>query len=243
MKARALLPICGLVAVTGFVSAPSAGSAQDIETVARQRGIELPAAYYEQIRRDPTAYEFSRALFNRTAPGMTTAPGQAAPARTAWEGIVTLPVVLALFSDSPDPHITRDMIEASLFVGPAEMGTITEAYLEMSRGALEGSRRRLRLGPREPDAVRGRWGHNRLRFRREDRRVPDGCARRARHGHRLRPVRQRRTGRRREQRGRRRLCRRDHLRVSGSGGLVRWAGHLAPPLDDARADGRTVQHG
>ena len=49
---------------------------------------------------------------------------------------MTLPVVLALFSDSPEPAITRAMVDASLFTGPAPRGTVTESYLEMSRGEL-----------------------------------------------------------------------------------------------------------
>ena len=119
-----LLSSMALVAVVAI--APTEACAQDIETVARQRGIQLPEAYFQQLREDPTAYEFTRALFRRGA-----------PARTASEGVVTLPVVLALFSDSPSPHITRDMIDASLFTGPATLGTVSEAYLEMSRGALD----------------------------------------------------------------------------------------------------------
>lgn len=120
-----------------FVGLAAPAGAQDLEALAQQRGLALPAAYYEEIRRDPTAYEFSRALFNRT--GLRTPAGAplATPQRTASHGVVTLPVVLALFSDSPQPHITRDMVDASLFVGPAERGTVTDVYLEMSRGALE----------------------------------------------------------------------------------------------------------
>jgi M6 family metalloprotease-like protein len=112
-------------AVTAALS-PLTSSAQDVESVARLRGIPLPAAYYETVRQDPTAYEFGRALFNRVG-----------PARAASSGVVTLPVVLALFSDSRDPHISRGAIDAALFVGPAARGTVTESYLEMSRDALE----------------------------------------------------------------------------------------------------------
>ena len=45
-------------------------------------------------------------------------------------------MILALFSDSEEPHITQEMIQKSLFDGPTTHGTITEAYLEISRGAL-----------------------------------------------------------------------------------------------------------
>ncbi len=118
-----------MLAPAAALGSPFTGAAlqaQDIEAVARMRGLALPAAYYETVRQDPGAFEFSRALFNR-----------AAPASTVSQGVVTLPVVLALFSDSPEPHISRDAVDASLFAGPAARGTVTEAYLEMSRGALE----------------------------------------------------------------------------------------------------------
>jgi immune inhibitor A len=131
------IPALGAVALAATTACASL-AAQDIEELARQRGIPLPAAYYDRVRVDPTAYQFSRALFNRTGVRPTVEGAAAAPLRTASHGVVTLPVVLALFSDSPNPpQITRDMIDQSLFTGPAPRGTVTEAYLEMSRGALE----------------------------------------------------------------------------------------------------------
>jgi M6 family metalloprotease-like protein len=104
---------------------PGHAIAQDIEAVSALSGVPLPAAYYETVRSDPTAYTFSRAFFARTG-----------PAAAGVAGAVRIPVVLGLFSDSADPDITRDMVQASLFDGPAVHGTLTAAYLEMSRGAL-----------------------------------------------------------------------------------------------------------
>ncbi len=113
-----------VVGMNGLAVAPV--SAQDIEAAARKYGVALPSAYYQQLRMNPDMYEFERAFFNRVPPGRTSAFGEA-----------RLPVVLALFSDSPEvPDISREMVQAALFSGPAERGTITEAYLEMSRGAL-----------------------------------------------------------------------------------------------------------
>jgi M6 family metalloprotease-like protein len=100
--------------------------AQDIEAAGRINAVQLPASYYQQIRATPDRYEFERALFNRAAPG-----------RTAAFGEVRLPVVLILFSDSPEvPTVARGDVQNSLFLGPSQRGTITEAYLEISRGAL-----------------------------------------------------------------------------------------------------------
>jgi M6 family metalloprotease-like protein len=83
-------------------------------------------AYYETLRADPAAYTFERAFFARTGPGRVGAVG----------GTVKMPVVLALFGDSDAPDVSRDMVQAALFDGPAEHGTLTDAYVEMSRGAL-----------------------------------------------------------------------------------------------------------
>lgn len=116
----------GLGALMILGGVPEVASAQDIETTARIRGIPLPAAYYRQVQESPDFYEFKRALFNRSEFQRTPAHGDA-----------SIPVVLALFNDSEaEPHITREMVQAALFSGPAPRGTITEAYLEISRGAL-----------------------------------------------------------------------------------------------------------
>jgi len=101
-------------------------AAQDIEAAARAQGIELPALYYQRIQQDPTAFEFQRALFRRSSPAGTAAFGE-----------VRLPVVLGLFADSEaEPRITTEMVQQSLFDGPSQRGTVTDSYLEMSRGGL-----------------------------------------------------------------------------------------------------------
>jgi M6 family metalloprotease-like protein len=115
------------------LACPPGVLAQDLDAAARARGVPLPAAYYEQVRSDPSAYTFTHALLRRAA----AAPrGARMPARAGVAGTVRLPVLLALFSDSPSPHITREMVQTALFDGPAPHGTLTEAYLEMSSGAL-----------------------------------------------------------------------------------------------------------
>jgi M6 family metalloprotease-like protein len=104
--------------------APAA--AQDIEALSALRGIPLPAAYYERIRQDPDAFELPNGLFKMSPDG----PRPAA----LLEGTARLPVVLALFADSRDPHISRESVARALFIGPAAAGTITAFYEEMSRG-------------------------------------------------------------------------------------------------------------
>ena len=112
--------------LTALLTCGQAVVGQDIEALAASRGIQLPGAYFRQVQEHPGFYEFERALFNRVEIGQTAARGE-----------VRLPVVLSLFSDSPeDPLISREMVQAALFSGPAEHGTITDSYLEMSRGVL-----------------------------------------------------------------------------------------------------------
>lgn len=116
-----------LIAVAASAAlSPGTICAQDIQAAARMQGIELPEAYYQRITLDPSAFEFQRALFRRADPEETAAFGE-----------VRLPVILGLFADSEaEPRITADMVRESLFDGPSQRGTVTDSYLEMSRGAL-----------------------------------------------------------------------------------------------------------
>lgn len=116
-----------VAASAGLLVLPPAAAPQDLAAVSEMRGVPLPAVYYENVRADPTAYQFARALLARTGPG-TVGP---------VAGTVQIPVVLGLFVDSGTPGVTREQVQAALFDGPAAQGTITDAYLEMSRGALE----------------------------------------------------------------------------------------------------------
>lgn len=113
-----------LAALLGSIARPV--SAQDIEAVAGLRGIPLPSAYYEAVRRNPLAFELPNGLFRSSPEG---------PQRVAAvTGTVRIPVVLALFADSPEPHIRAEEVRASLFDGPTDAGTLTASYEEMSRG-------------------------------------------------------------------------------------------------------------
>ena len=120
----ALMGVVVALVASGVMPGPVVG--QDIVTTARLRGIQLPDVYYRQVQERPDLYEFERALFNRSEVQRTPAQGDA-----------RIPVVLALFNDSPaEPHITQEMVQAALFSGPSARATITQAYLEISRGAL-----------------------------------------------------------------------------------------------------------
>jgi M6 family metalloprotease-like protein len=119
---RALL--CSAVVLAALAGQPVAG--QDIEAVSALRGIPLPAGYYEAVRRNPLAFELPNGLFRASPDG----PLQV----SAITGTARMPVILALFSDSPEPHISPEQVRASIFEGPAPSGTLTASYEEMSRG-------------------------------------------------------------------------------------------------------------
>ena len=84
----------GLMATALVVGTPVA--AQDIEAVARMRGIELPAAYYQRVQTDPTAYKLPNGFFRTTADGRRVA--------TRASGTMKIPIVLALFAVADDHH-------------------------------------------------------------------------------------------------------------------------------------------
>jgi immune inhibitor A len=99
---------------------------QDVEALSALRGIPLPAAYWDRVRADPDVFELPNGLFRMTPAGPQRA--------SLLEGTARLPVVLALFADSREPHIAPEDVARSLFTGPAPLGTVTEYYEEISRG-------------------------------------------------------------------------------------------------------------
>lgn len=102
-------------------------AAQDIEAEAQLRGIPLPDSYYRTIQENPNAFSLPNGLFRVDSNGLRRAP---------VTGTASVPVVLALFSDSESPYPTfsESEIQRVLFDGPAEKGTITDAMTEMSLG-------------------------------------------------------------------------------------------------------------
>lgn len=125
------LPASALTAPARTASAlPSPALPQDMELASALSGVPLPAAYYTRKAADPMAFELGNGLFGPRSPLLPLAPA----ARREFTGVARLPVVLALFSDSPEPSFTEGDIDQAVFTGPAGTGTFSEFYEEVSRG-------------------------------------------------------------------------------------------------------------
>jgi len=109
-----------------FAGAVGPASAQHIAPPQGVRGGVIPAAYFQRLALDPTAFTLPNGLFRADADGLPMA-GEA----FGTKGLVVLP---ALFADSPTPSVSQVAIDQALFTGPATRGTLTDAYTEMSRG-------------------------------------------------------------------------------------------------------------
>lgn len=127
------------------LAATAAGvAAQDVEHLAEHYGTPLPDTYFELRARIPDAFRFEHGRAARArAAGRIRAPGPGGPGplralgprEGPVEGEFRFPVLLGLFSDSPQQMaFTPDTIEADLF-GDHD-GTITAFYSEMSEGRL-----------------------------------------------------------------------------------------------------------
>lgn len=148
-KARSIL----LAGAAVLVFAPGL-IAQDVELLGRIHGTRPPQAYYDLIRRDPGAFQYRRALMRRglnlddlpdvrpqgqaMAPGVyrsqlaTLSMGQRVE---AVEGTFNFPLILGLFSDSPDPlaPYSQTNVQREFFDGPnSRYKTIPEFYAEIS---------------------------------------------------------------------------------------------------------------
>jgi M6 family metalloprotease-like protein len=140
---------------------PTDGSAQDVEMLAEQHGTRPPPGYYDQMRRDPASYRWRGRAWrpalrfdDPNEPGAGRAPGPArasggtspsgpslilGPREGPVAGDVVFPLLLGLYSDSPDPSapFRAQDVEEQYFTGPNPNGaTLTEYYAELSFGRL-----------------------------------------------------------------------------------------------------------
>ena len=160
MAARVTAPIAVTAAVTIAVTAglPAGGlSAQDVELLAEHYGSIPPAAYFEELSRNPGAYRPARGWRSRLGLGAAAGAFGVAPLRGAAVlgrraggviGTFEIPLLLGLYSDSPGipsadvgaapgVTLTRATVQQEFFDGPnSRFATITEFYTDLSGGLV-----------------------------------------------------------------------------------------------------------
>ena len=151
----AIRVMVALAVTVGLV--PSALGAQDVELLAEHYGTTPPAAYFEELGRNPAAYRPSRGWRSRLglsaavgAPGVAALRGAAVLGRRPGGvvGTFKIPLLLGLYSDTPSipnadvgaaPGVSlrRDIVQQEFFDGPnGRLKTITEFYSELSGGLV-----------------------------------------------------------------------------------------------------------
>lgn len=124
----------------------------DVERLGFVNGTQPPPAYFDELRRDPSAFDFSvggqaRLLglqeaaardFQAIALQRSIQAMSLGPLSNAVAGTIRFPLVLGLFSDTPaPPPYSSARVQTEFFSGPNSNGqTITEFYAAMSRGML-----------------------------------------------------------------------------------------------------------
>ena len=148
--------VMAVLAVTvGLV--PGLLCAQDVELLAEHYGTTPPAAYFEELARNPAAYRPARGWRARLrlsaavgAPGGAALRAAGVLGRRA-EGVAgdfKIPLLLGLYSDTPmipsadvgaalGVSLTRDVVQQEFFDGPnSRFSTIPEFYTELSGGRV-----------------------------------------------------------------------------------------------------------
>ena len=151
---RASLLVFLALALTALpFSAPAHG--QDVEMLGERFGTQPPPGYWEELARDPNAFQFEREGLARLRymQQLRGAPFQEligpggeraafiGPRDVPMVGTFRFPLVLGLFSDSPEPAFTQERVQQEFFDGPnSYYRTIPEFFDEMSGGrvTLEG---------------------------------------------------------------------------------------------------------
>ncbi|HEU0301593.1 MAG TPA: M6 family metalloprotease domain-containing protein, partial [Longimicrobium sp.] len=92
--------------------------------------------YYDRIRRDPDFFEHKRHWPSyRAAPQLTPGGEPVSVENQPLRGELHMVVIMALFSDSPEPALSAGSVRETLF-GANPRGNLTEYYQELSGGLL-----------------------------------------------------------------------------------------------------------
>ena len=124
MRRRQMLATA-LILLGVAATVPHGASSQELSRVA---GRTLPPAYHQRVRRQPDLFELKHGWIQRVQ--------RSAASKAAVTGTLPVVVILALFADSPEPHIPTEQVQRALFDGPSDYGTLSEFYEEVSSGRL-----------------------------------------------------------------------------------------------------------
>ena len=126
MMSRLLTPSVLAAILFLTFSAPAPARGQEMEAVSRISGRALPAGYFDQILQRPDFFQTRDGWRLRTARTMERS--------TALTGTLPVAVILALFSDSPEPSVGYGEVQAALFGSSSPYGSVSEYYSEVSGG-------------------------------------------------------------------------------------------------------------
>ena len=124
MIARAML-----ILATGLVVLPFSDHANPLlisDLSAQIQSRRPPPGLLERLQEAPRS---SQALG-----GWKARTTQAMESDEALTGTMPVAIILALFSDSPEPHVSEAQLQQALFDGPSPYGTVSEFYHETSGG-------------------------------------------------------------------------------------------------------------
>ena len=96
---------------------------------AQVRPLRPPPAFMERLQRDRGFQDVTGGWQSRTLAAMDRAE--------SLTGTLPVAIILALFADSPEPHLDPHDLQAALFQGPSPHGTVTQFYQEASGGLYD----------------------------------------------------------------------------------------------------------
>jgi immune inhibitor A len=114
-----------LILVGLGAAGPNRATGQELSRVP---GRTLPQTYLQRLHRQPDLFELKH--------GWIQTAQRAEAKNTAVSGTLPVVVIPALFANSQESHISSAQMQQVLFDGPAEYGTLSEFYEEVSGGRL-----------------------------------------------------------------------------------------------------------
>ncbi len=103
-------------------------SSQALRSFPERGFVPRPPAYDQRLREEPSFFSLGDGWIQRTHAAIQTG--------SPLSGNLPVLLIQGLFSDSPEPHISQQDLQTSLFEGPSEFGTLTDYYDEVSGGRL-----------------------------------------------------------------------------------------------------------